>query len=110
MLVDDYSFNAFKSVGFGKIGENAELAIKGTKNLKLPQLAPMRMMSYLQNVGKLAPVPKDILANPGVPEGVIRLGGTFGVEGEDVVYLYEDGVPGDHPKPEDVLKSFSKKY
>jgi hypothetical protein len=28
MLVDDYSFNAFKEMGFGKIGENPELAIK----------------------------------------------------------------------------------
>ena len=104
MLVDDYNFNAFNSVGFGKIGENAELAVKGTKNLKAPNLTFGRFFSYLKNVSKLAPIPKDV---KGIPEGVLRLGGTFGVNGDDVVYLYEDGVPGDHPNPADVLsKSF----
>jgi hypothetical protein len=45
--------------------------IQGTKNLKAPALGPMRMMSYLSNVGKLAPIPKQVT---GIPEGVIRLG------------------------------------
>eukprot|EP00596_Hydrurales_sp_CCMP1899_P001919 CAMPEP_0119042840 /NCGR_PEP_ID=MMETSP1177-20130426/16198_1 /TAXON_ID=2985 /ORGANISM="Ochromonas sp, Strain CCMP1899" /LENGTH=112 /DNA_ID=CAMNT_0007009877 /DNA_START=449 /DNA_END=787 /DNA_ORIENTATION=- len=106
MLVDDYSFNAFKEMGFGKIGENPELAIKGTKNLKAPALGPMRFASYLSNVGKLAPIPKQVT---GIPEGVIRLGGTFGVDGGDIVYIYEDGVPGDHPMPSEVLKVINAK-
>lgn len=104
MLVDDYSLESFNSVGFGKIGENAELAKKGSKNLSLPNLKPGRFMSYLKNVGQLSPVPKNAKT---FPEGVLRLGGTFGVNGSDIVYLYEDGVPGDHPIPSDVLeKSF----
>ena len=104
MLVDDYSFNAFNALGFGKIGENAELAVKGTKNMKAPDLTPGRFFSYLKSVGKLAPIPKEV---KGIPEGVLRLGGTFGVDGDEVVYIYEDGVPGDHPPVKDVLsKSF----
>jgi hypothetical protein len=45
--------------------------IQGTKNLKAPALGPMRFASYLSNVGKLAPIPKQVT---GIPEGVIRLG------------------------------------
>lgn len=100
MLVDDYSFEAFNGVGFGKIGENQELAIKGTKNMKAPALTPGRFFSYLKSVGKLAPIPKNV---KGIPEGVVRLGGTFGINGNEIVYLYEDGVPGDHPIPSEVL-------
>lgn len=104
MLVDDYSFEAFNGAGFGKIGENAELAVKGTKNMKAPALSFGRFMSYFKSVGKLAPIPKNV---KGIPEGVLRLGGTFGVDGKKVVYLYEDGVPGDHPIPYEVLSSSS---
>jgi hypothetical protein len=105
MLVDDYSFESFKAAGFGVIGENAELAVKGTKNMKAPDLTMGRFFSYLKNVSKLAPIPKNV---KGIPEGVLRLGGTFGVDGKKVVYLYEDGVPGDHPIPSEVLsKSFA---
>lgn len=93
MLVDDYSFGAFNGVGFGKIGEDAKLAIKGTKNMKAPALTAGRFFSYFKSVGKLAPN----------TEGVLRLGGTFGINGKEVVYLYEDGVPGDHPIPSEVL-------
>ena len=108
MLVDDYKFESFNAAGFGLIGENAELAVKGTKNLKAPDLKMGRYFSYFKNVGKLAPIPKN--AKMGIPEGVIRLGGTFGVDGEKVVYLYEDGVPGDHPIPTEVLsKAFQSK-
>lgn len=37
---------------------------------------------------------------------VSQLGGTFGIDGEDVIYFYEDGVPGDHPLPNTVLQAF----
>ena len=101
MLVDDYNFESFKAAGFGLIGENAELAVKGTKNLKAPDLTMGRFFAYLKSVSKLAPIPKN--GKMGIPEGVIRLGGTFGIDGKKVVYLYEDGVPGDHPIPTEVL-------
>ena len=101
MLVDDYQFDAFNSAGFGKIGENAELAVKGTKKLAAPDLTRDQFFTYLKNVGQLAPFPKKF--SFGVPEGVVRLGGTFGIDREKVVYLYEDGIPGDNPTPMEVL-------
>jgi hypothetical protein len=100
MLVDDYSFAAYNRIGLGKIGDDPRLAIKGTKNMKAPNVS----REYLSNAMKLAPIPKKFSFK--IPEGVTRLGGTFGVDGNKMVYLYEDGVPGDHPNPADVLAAF----
>lgn len=103
MLVDDYKFNAYNAVGLGKIGESRELAVKGTRKMKPPGLKIQTWLTYIKNVGRLAPIPKDV---KGIPEGVTRLGATFGINGGEIIYVYEDGVPGDHPNPEDVIKSF----
>ena len=101
MLVDNYALEAYNSAGFGKIAENAELAVKGTKKFGPPELTPKQFMTYLTNVGQLAPFPKKF--SLGIPEGVLKLGGTFGINREKVVYLYEDGIPGDNPTPMEVL-------
>ena len=41
--------------GFGKLLENPELAVKGSKNLKLPELSPQRFITYLKSVRLLVP-------------------------------------------------------
>jgi hypothetical protein len=103
MFVDGYSFDAYNKAGLGKIAENAELAVKGTAKMRPPGLNLFRWIEYLKNVMFLAPVePGKSLA---FPEGVLRLGATFGIDGDKVVYVYEDGVPGDHPNPVDVIKA-----
>ena len=38
-----------------------------------------------------------------IPEGVLRLGGTFVVSGNDIVYRWSDRLPGDHPDIQQVL-------
>ena len=38
-----------------------------------------------------------------VPEGVLWTGGTFVVQGSEVVYQWTDTVPGNHPVIEDVV-------
>ena len=90
MLVDDYKFAAYNSAGLGKIGEKAALAVKGTRNMKPPKLKLKTWWSYLRNVGKLAPIPKNAKITS-IPEGVTRLGATFGVVGNKVIFTYEDG-------------------
>ena len=40
-----------------------------------------------------------------VPEGVLYTGGTFVVQGDNVVYQWTDTIPGNHPVIEDVVKS-----
>lgn len=103
MLVDDYSFAAYNAAGLGKLFDNPDLTIKGSKNMQKPNFSTL--MSYLPVAGALAPIPKDLKFWQ-IPEGVTRLGGTFGFKGNDIIYSYEDGVPGDYPNPEEILKLF----
>ena len=49
---------------------------------------------------KLSPIEEG---KPGLPEGVLRLGGTFVIDGSQVLYQHSDKVPGDHPDLEAVL-------
>ena len=38
------------------------------------------------------------------PEGVAWTGGTFVIQGDEVLYQWTDTVPGNHPIVEDVVK------
>jgi hypothetical protein len=87
-LVEGYSFDAYKAMGFGKLLDDREATKTGAKNLKPPKFGFAKWRSYLSTVGRLSPIPKGSLGSRQFPEGVTRLGGTIGVSGEDVVYLY----------------------
>ena len=98
MFVDDYNFQAYKSLGFRNIGETKVEEIK----LRTPELGGFReWFRYLSNSIRLSPIEEGKM---GVPEGVLRLGGTFVVKGSDVVYQWNDSIPGDTPELEDVMK------
>jgi len=101
-LVEGYGFDAYKAMGFGNLLEDKDATQDGAKKLKPPKFGFAKWRKYLSTVGRLSPIPKGSRA---FPEGVLRLGGTVGVSGDDVVYLYADGVPGDYPSPGDVLDS-----
>jgi len=58
------------------------------------------------NVMALSPVRKDEPLS--FPEGVLRLGGTFVLDGEDVVYAFADELPGKHPEVADVMAAVEK--
>mmetsp|Transcript_21622 Transcript_21622/g.31361 ORF Transcript_21622/g.31361 Transcript_21622/m.31361 type:complete len:126 (-) Transcript_21622:266-643(-) len=102
MFVDDYSFAAYKAVGFKSFTDTDKEAAKQVK-LSAPNLSFKQWMSYFGNVGKLSPIPKDMKFGQ-VPEGVLRLGGTFVINGDKVLYQWSDRVPGDHPDIQEVLK------
>lgn len=100
-FVDDYKFGAYKAVGIGsfEFGQPMEGGIKLAK----PKIDGFGgWWSYLTNAAKLAPLEEG---KPGLPEGVKRLGGTFVVKGDDIVYQWYDKVPGDQPDLEDVMKN-----
>jgi len=101
MFVDDYNFGAYKSVGFKSFLDVDKEAVKDVK-MSAPQLSFKQWMSYAGNVGKVSPIPKDMKFGE-VPEGVLRLGGTFVVSGDDVVYQWSDRIPGDHPDIDSVV-------
>jgi len=92
-------FALYEAAGFGKFTD----AKPDKVEMKSPNFSFKDWLAYLGNVSKLAPIRKD--APPGVPEGVLRLGGTFVLSGDDVVYAWADAVPGAHPDVEDVLRA-----
>jgi hypothetical protein len=101
MFVDDYSFGAYKSVGFKSFTQVDKDVIKDVK-MTAPELSWKQWMGYFGNVGKISPIPKDMKFGQ-VPEGVLRLGGTFVVDGDKILYQWNDRVPGDHPDIAEVL-------
>jgi len=104
-FVDDYEFRAYKAAGFGRFDEVEEEVAKGAmKNMAPPELDGFRgWWNYMSSVMKVSPIPKDMKFGE-TPEGVLRLGGTFVVSGDEILYRWSDGVPGDHPDIQQVLK------
>ena len=101
MFVDGYDFDAYNSVGFGSLGESMNISASDVK-MTAPELGGFGgWWKYISNVVSLSPVEPG---KSGIPEGVKRLGGTFVVKGDDVVYQWNDKVPGDHPDLNDVMK------
>lgn len=98
-FVDGYDFTAYNSAGFEKF-DSVKI---DSKNLKLtpPELGFGEWWSYLTNSMKLAPIPDDMKFGE-IPEGVLRLGGTFVVKGNNIVYQWSDKIPGDHPSVDEV--------
>uniref|UniRef100_A0A7R9WY51 Uncharacterized protein n=1 Tax=Craspedostauros australis TaxID=1486917 RepID=A0A7R9WY51_9STRA len=72
-----------------------------TKRMTAPDLGAKGWWNYLTSVSKVSPIPKDMKFGD-VPVGVLRLGGTFVVNGNDIVYRWSDQLPGDHPDIEQV--------
>merc|ERR1712085_78047 len=72
-------------------------------NMVAPELGMKGWWDYLTSAAKVSPIPKDMKFGE-IPEGVLRLGGTFVVSGNEIVYRWSDRVPGDHPDIENVLE------
>lgn len=105
ILVDNYNFSAYKDAGFGRFDEQDKETLKAAKdNMVAPDLGGWKgALTYFSNVGKLSPIPPDMKFGQ-IPEGVLRLGGTFVVSGNDIVYRWSDRLPGDHPDIENVWR------
>lgn len=103
-LIDDSpTFEAYKSAGFNYL--MGDKALEKPPDFKPPKEMGMgKWFSYLANVAKLSPVPKDLKFGE-VPQGVKVLGGTFAIEGDDVKFSHMDEVPGATPEIEAVLAS-----
>jgi hypothetical protein len=109
MFVDDYQFQAYETAGFvNKLNDPNPLQDENTvpPPLTAPNLGGISgWWNYLTNAIALAPIEKE---NPPafgtMPEGVLRLGGTLVIDGDQVVYQWYDRIPGDHPDLEQVMQ------
>lgn len=104
-FVDGYDFRAYKDAGFGRFDEQDPQVAKEVK-MTSPKLegGVKGWWKYMTNVGTLSPIPREGIKFGEVPEGVLRLGGTFVVRGDDILYRWNDRLPGDHPVVEDVFE------
>ncbi len=101
MFVDDYTFGAYKAAGFKSFTDVDKDDVKDVK-MTAPDLSFSQWMGYFGNVMKVSPVPNDMKFGQ-VPEGVLRLGGTFVIKGDEILYQWNDRLPGDHPDIQEVL-------
>ena len=105
LFVDDSpTFKAYAAAGFKNIGEDQKTGLADATKLTAPRLSAGAWWRYLTNVASLSPVP-DGLKFGEIPEGVLRLGGTFVVDDDKVAFAHADKFPGDHPAIADVLRA-----
>jgi len=90
------TFEAYAAANFGKIGENGP---PSKMDLKPPE--GVNWFKYISNVGKLTTIKKW----NEVPESVLKLGGTFILDGDTVTYGWADEIPGDYPDVAELLKA-----
>eukprot|EP00238_Polyblepharides_amylifera_P001816 CAMPEP_0196573712 /NCGR_PEP_ID=MMETSP1081-20130531/3569_1 /TAXON_ID=36882 /ORGANISM="Pyramimonas amylifera, Strain CCMP720" /LENGTH=140 /DNA_ID=CAMNT_0041891529 /DNA_START=678 /DNA_END=1100 /DNA_ORIENTATION=+ len=96
-FVDDTpDLDAYTAAGFASIGS----AFPDMDNMKMPDLGG-QWMDYAASVMAISPV--DV-ARPSLSK-VLRLGGTFVIGDDKVLYAWADTVPGDHPDVKSVLKA-----
>jgi len=94
--------------GLGTMSDGKAPSLSTLGKMKPPR--GVNPIKYITNVVALSPVDQSTMKLGDVPEGVMRLGGTFVLKrtsDEDVACLYrhEDSIPGDHPEIEEVVRS-----
>ena len=101
IFIDDREREAYKAIGLKGLQQQGALAaIKGTFNIKAPKLNGDEWKKYSQSIQQLTMDPKDLATIGG------QLGATICISNNRVVKVFEERVPGDYPKIEDVLKIF----
>jgi len=102
-LIDDSAdFSAYRKAGFNYL--MGDKALETPPDFKPPKtMGGGKWLSYLRNVGTLAPMPPGGVKFGEVPPGVKVLGGTYAVDGDAVLFSHMDEVPGATPEIEEVL-------
>lgn len=92
---DSKNFEAYATAGFGNIG-----SLVPEMKIQPPNFKDFGMwLKYLANVMSLAPVDPAT----GNTEGVLKLGGTFVLQGNRILYAFAEPVPGQHAPLDEVL-------
>lgn len=101
-FVDDYEFGAYGAAGLGKMEMGQDVPEGIADKMSAPDLGGIGgWWNYLSNVMDLSPIPEGKAME--FPEGVKMLGGTFVVDGDEVVFTYKDPVPGVTPDTDAIL-------
>lgn len=108
--IDNFD-ETYRKVGLSSMSDDSFKSSPPSFSTLSKMSAPTNVnpFKYMSNVMKLSPIDKSNIKLGEIPEGVMRLGGTFvlkknGEEGLECLYRHEDEIPGDHPEIGEVLK------
>ena len=97
--VDGYQTQSYKNAGLSMM----DMASLSFSNIKKPKLGGVgQWWKYVSNFKNLAPIP-DGGKFGDIPDTVLMLGGTFVMNGDDIIYKWKDSYPGETPNIEEVL-------
>lgn len=103
-FVDGEDMAGYDAAGFGSMdgSQDSQAAKEAAGSLRAPTLGAGQWWKYLTNTMALTSIPEGMKFGD-IPPAVIRLGGTFAVDGDRVLFAHADRIPGDHPDLDTVL-------
>lgn len=105
IFVDGYRRSVYQIAGLGLLTDVDRDKVKGIV-LVAPELGGLGdWWNYLTSVMSLSPIESG---KPGIPEGVLQLGGTFLINANHVVYQYNDLIPGNTPDLDELQDAIGK--
>jgi len=115
ILVDDYEHASYReTMGFRRFDETMSAGLLRDRRLWSKLIGPLwrnlgvaKLFAYARRVPALAPLEGD-LDWMDLPEGGMRNGGTIvlgGGDAADLLYRWNDAIPGDVPRPSEVWKA-----
>lgn len=105
IAVDGYDFAAYKEAGFGRFDEKPESVTKDVVPRPIELGGWKGWWTFLTSFMPLAPVTPDMkFPEMLTPEGLFWVGGTMVIQGDEIVYRWDDRNSGDHPNASKVLE------
>jgi len=100
------TFDAYEAAGFTALESLARPEGAPELNIKKPNFPFGDWIKYFANIMKLSTLQDgEKLSFKSLPKSTLRVGGTFVIEDENILYAWADSAPGDHPEIEDVLQA-----
>ena len=104
IFVDGYGMGAYESAGFQ---QNLAFGMSLPEGyvMKPPGMGGLGgWWKYFSNVASISPAPSETVTREDVLGVVAKLGGTFVIDGDNVIFQWNDAIPGDHPDLDDIRK------
>ena len=105
MFGDTLDRMSYKNLTLPLISElDSEVAKDAAGQLSAPQGLGMKdWWNYFRSAIKLSPIDRETQKLGQIPEGVLQLGGTFLLLNDDIIYQWNDQLPGNTPDLQEVL-------
>ena len=102
---DTLDRTSYKNLTLPLISElDSELTKNAAGRLTAPQgLGVKDWWNYFRSAIKLSPIDRETQTLGQLPEGVLQLGSTFLLLNDDIIYQWNDKLPGDTPDLQEVL-------